>query len=53
MDARGAGGDLFHDGFAKETADPDVVAATMTVFRKISIELRNFGSSDASAVSAV
>jgi type IV secretory pathway TrbL component len=29
LEAWGAGGNLFHQGFAKETDDPDVVAATM------------------------
>ena len=32
LEAWGAGGELFHQGFAKETDDPDVVAATMKVF---------------------
>ena len=29
LEAWGAGSNLFHQGFAKESADPDVVAATM------------------------
>ena len=29
LEAWGAGSNLFHQGFAKETDDPDVVAATM------------------------
>ncbi|WP_349644977.1 cell envelope biogenesis protein TolA [Bradyrhizobium manausense] len=29
LEAWGAGGNLFHQGFAKETDDPDVVAVTM------------------------
>lgn len=30
LEAWGAGSNLFHQGFAKETGDPDVVAATMS-----------------------
>src|SRR5579862_7453881 len=30
LEAWGAGSNLFHQGFAKETDDPDVVAATMS-----------------------